>query len=424
MYLNFFGLNKDPFKITPDPEFFFAGGNRGAVLEALCYAIAKGEGIVKVVGEVGSGKTMLCRMLEQELPDNCDIIYLANPRLNPDDVLIAIAHELQLELPDAVSKIEALSVLHSFLLEKHAADRRVVMFIEEAQGMQLETLEEIRMLSNLETTQEKLLQIVLFGQPELDQKLAAHEIRQLNERITYSFDLASLNQEEIRDYVYTRLRASGYRGNGLFSKSAIRLLSKRSLGLLRRINVLADKALLAAFSQGAHKVDKQQMAMAINDSNFAAGAQKLHQKQPGGWLSKWWKLGPVIATLLVIAGLGGLVLTYWHNVDNQAVSDASLAPSSTEQFSIMAHDNAKFAPAPSKQAGSEAGFSPRTELDSQINAQSEETSFDLVSNSPTVDETAANSAELANQKYLAVGMQMFEALKFETSVVTAPTLGH
>ena len=418
MYLNFFGLNKDPFKITPDPEFFFAGGNRGAVLEALCYAVAKGEGIVKVVGEVGSGKTMLCRMLEQELPDNCDIIYLANPRLNPDDVLIAIAHELQLDLPNAVSKLEALSVLQSFLLEKHAADRRVVMFIEEAQGMQIDTLEEIRMLSNLETTQEKLLQIVLFGQPELDQKLAAHEIRQLNERITYSFDLAPLNHEEIRDYLYTRLRASGYRGNTLFTKAAIKLLSKHSLGLLRRINVLADKALLAAFSQGAHKVDKKHMVMAIDDSNFAAKAQKRPGRGLGRRLAKWWRIGPVFATVLMVFGIGALALVYWGVVQYPLTMDTpSRNDSGTPNKSQDAQEHAQIDLVPSPPSHTSKAVTVATDAQDPSDILPENPR-----NSAQIEENVPNSHQLTDQKYLAVGMQMFDALEFETSVVTAPAM--
>lgn len=268
MYTSYFGLNKPPFKITPDPEFFFSGGNRGAVLEALLYAVARGEGIVKVVGEVGSGKTMLCRMLEHELPGNCEIVYLANPRLSPDEILHAIAIELQLNVTRELSKVEVTRLVHAYLLEKHAKNRSVVMFIEEAQGMSLDTLEEIRMLSNLETTQDKLLQIVLFGQPELDDKLRAHEIRQLKERITYAFDLSPLNRREIRDYLNARIRTSGFRGNELFTPAAIRALARHSEGLLRRINILADKALLAAFSRGDRAVKPRHVRMAARDSEF------------------------------------------------------------------------------------------------------------------------------------------------------------
>ena len=270
MYERHFGLAKPPFRITPDPEFFFPGGNRGAVLEALLYATARGEGIVKVVGEVGSGKTMLCRMLERELPAECEIVYVANPRLYPDAVLHAIASELGLAAAPEDSKLRVLHTLQDYLLAKHAAGRRIVMFIEEAQAMPVETLEEIRLLSNLETTQAKLLQIVLFGQPELDDKLALHEIRQLRERITHGFELTPLQREQIRDYLLARLRASGYRGEGLFSAAAIRAIERASRGLLRRINVLADKALLAAYADQASRVERVHVQRAVADSEFGS----------------------------------------------------------------------------------------------------------------------------------------------------------
>lgn len=268
MYTQHFGLATTPFRITPDPAFFFPGANRGAVLDALVYAISRGEGIVKVVGEVGSGKTMLCRMLERELPAHCEIIYLPNPRLAPDEILHAIAIELQLPLAPTATKLEAMRALHDHLLARHAANKRVVMFVEEAQGMPLSTLEEIRLLSNLETAEDKLLQIVLFGQPELDEKLAVHEIRQLNERITFRFNLAPLSADELRDYLSTRLRTSGYRGAELFSASAVREMARHSRGLLRRINILADKALLAAFAANAHRVRGKHVRLAARDSAF------------------------------------------------------------------------------------------------------------------------------------------------------------
>ena len=273
MYTRYFGLNKAPFKISPDPEYFFAGGNRGAVLEALIYAVARGEGIVKVVGEVGSGKTMLCRMLERELPADREIVYLANPHLSPDEILHAIAIELQLKVARGASKAEVMRLLQACLLEKHANNRSVVMFIEEAQGMGLDTLEEIRLLSNLETTQDKLLQIVLFGQPELNDKLRLHEIRQLKERITYAFDLTPLNRAEIRDYLNIRIRTSGFRGNDLFTPAAIRVLERHSEGILRRINILADKSLLAAFSRGDRIVKPRHLRMAVKDCEFDGPAR-------------------------------------------------------------------------------------------------------------------------------------------------------
>ncbi len=292
MYCQHFGFHKSPFKITPDPELFFPGGNRGAVLDALIYALSRGEGIVKVVGEVGSGKTMLCRMLAREIPANCEMIYLANPNLGPDEILPAIAYELKLKLPPGATKPMVMHALHDYLLAKHADNRRVVMFVEEAQGMPLATLEELRLLSNLETAQDKLLQIVLFGQPELDTKLAQHEIRQLNERITYRFRLAPFVADEIRDYLNARLQASGYRGPELFTRRAIRVLARSSQGLLRRINVLADKALLAAYSSGAPRVLPRHVARAAEDSEFSRATRTSRS---------WWRRAGLTTALLLVS---------------------------------------------------------------------------------------------------------------------------
>ncbi|MGV3590436.1 MAG: ExeA family protein, partial [Gammaproteobacteria bacterium] len=173
MYLEYFSLKRHPFRITPDPSLFFPGGThgRGVVLDALVYGITTGEGILKVVGEVGSGKTMLCRMLEERLPPSIEIVYLANPNLTARDIVYAIAFELKLEVDSGTDRLLVMQKLQNYLLQKHAAGGSVVVFIEEAQGMPLETLEEIRLLSNLETHRHKLMQIVLFGQPELERKL-------------------------------------------------------------------------------------------------------------------------------------------------------------------------------------------------------------------------------------------------------------
>lgn len=274
MYYDYFGLSQPPFKITPDTSLFFPGGNRGAILDAMIYAITSGEGIVKVVGEVGSGKTMLCRMLVVELPENVEVVYLANPKLSPDDILHAIAFELKLDMTAGDKRLHVMNKLQDYLLQRHAENRQVVVFVEEAQSMPIETLEEIRLLSNLETHQHKLLQIVLFGQPELDQRISNKEIRQLKERITYSFNLNPLKQEEIRDYLNTRLRACGYRANDVFEKSAVRTINRYSKGLLRRINILADKAMLAAFASNTHKVTAKHAHIAARDSEFIGNVQR------------------------------------------------------------------------------------------------------------------------------------------------------
>ena len=269
MYYSFFGLNQPPFKITPDTEAFFEGGNRGAILEALIYAITHGEGIIKVTGEVGSGKTMLCRVLQTRLPENVENIYLANPSVSPEEILHAIAFELQLPLPRDATRLEVMHALNSYLLERHAKKRQVVVFVEESQGMPLGTLEEIRLLSNLETQQHKLLQIVLFGQPELDENLRQTQIRQLRERITHSFNLAPLDEADVRAYLAFRLHAAGYHGPDLFSPRVIAYMTRASEGLTRRINLIADKALLAAFAESTHNVSLSHVKAAVRDSEFS-----------------------------------------------------------------------------------------------------------------------------------------------------------
>jgi MSHA biogenesis protein MshM len=275
LYYPHFGLKEPPFKITPNTDFFFSGGNRGAVLDALVYAITSGEGIIKVVGEVGSGKTMLCRMLQTILPEKIESIYLANPSVAPEDVLHAIAFELQLKLPKNADRLKVMQTLQTHLLNRHAEGKQVVIFVEEAQGMPLATLEEIRLLSNLETKQDKLLQIVLFGQPELDDNLNQPHIRQLRERITHSFHLGPLQTKDIGEYLIFRLRAAGYFGPPIFTDSAVKKLSSAAQGLVRRVNILAEKSLLAAYADNVHQVTIKHVNAAIQDSEFGANANLL-----------------------------------------------------------------------------------------------------------------------------------------------------
>jgi len=302
LYYPHFGLKEPPFKITPNTDFFFSGGNRGAILDALVYAITNGEGIIKVVGEVGSGKTMLCRMLQTILPEKIESIYLANPSVAPEEVLYAIAFELQLKLPKNADRLRVMQELQTHLLNRYAEGRQVVIFVEEAQGMPLATLEEIRLLSNLETKQDKLLQIVLFGQPELDDNLNQEHIRQLRERITHRFNLGPLQTKDVGEYLIFRLRAAGYHGPHLFTESAIKKLSTAAEGLVRRVNILADKALLAAFAENVYQVTPKHVAAAIHDSEFGA--------KP-----KWYQSGSYrknvlwVILLIVMLGVGFLAAT-------------------------------------------------------------------------------------------------------------------
>jgi len=268
VYNEHFGLAQSPFKITPNAAFFFPGGNRGPILEALVYAITQGEGIIKVTGEVGSGKTMLCRMLETSLPDTIETVYLANPSVAPGEILHAIAFDLHLEISPQAGRLQVLQQLQDYLVKRHAESKQVVIFVEEAQATPIATLEEIRLLSNLETQHHKLLQIVLFGQPELDEILADPDIRQIKERITHSFRLDPLNTTDIRAYLNFRMRQAGYKGPDVFSVGAVREIARASLGLTRRINIIADKALLAAYTEQTHDISARHVLAAAKDAEF------------------------------------------------------------------------------------------------------------------------------------------------------------
>jgi MSHA biogenesis protein MshM len=269
LYLEHFGLTEPPFRITPHTDFFFDGADRGATLEALIYAILHDEGIVKVSGEVGSGKTMLCRVLIERLPPHVATIYLATASLAREEILHAIADELELKLSPERRSV-ALRELQEHLIGLYGAGRRVVILIDEAHVMPEDTLEQVRLLSNLESNRHKLLQIVLFGQPELDQTLAKSALRQLRDRITHSFRTRPLALAEVAKYLSFRMRAAGYRGPEVFTPRAVRRIARASGGLTRRINILADKALLAAYTENTHAITDRQVRAAVADSEFAA----------------------------------------------------------------------------------------------------------------------------------------------------------
>jgi len=325
MYLEHFGLERQPFKITPDTSMFYTGNKRGAALEALKYAILSGEGIIKVVGEVGSGKTMLCRMLEVELENNVEVVYIANPSLSPENILHVIAFELKLNITSESSKLEVMQALQQYLLDKHADNNQVVVFVEEAQSMPIETLEEIRLLSNLETNDYKLLQMVLFGQPELDNKLRLPSIRQLKERITHNFYLDPFPAADVYSYLNFRMRAVGYRGPDLFTPKAANNIERKSNGLTRRINILADKALLAAFSDGGHDINAKHINLAAKDSDF--GQQRNWQPLV--------KSATALAIVITSIWIGTLLPSLF---DNKHIKNSAIEISTSDESPLIVND--------------------------------------------------------------------------------------
>ncbi len=277
MYLKHFGLTEQPFRITPVTEFFFSGANRGEILDALIYSVCKVEGIVKVSGEVGSGKTMLCRMLLERLPVQIETIYLANPSLTREEMLYAIADGLGLKIDGERVGI-IMQRIQSTLEEKGREGKRVVVLVDEAHAMPLDTLEELRLLYNLQVGNAKLLQIVLFGQPELNEKLEQPNMRQLKDRIVHHFNMQPLSRDILNSYLDFRMRAAGYHGPNVFSAGSVKLIADSSNGLMRRVNVLADKALLAAFVEGTHSIEAKHVKTAIKDSEPAPKPPSRYKK--------------------------------------------------------------------------------------------------------------------------------------------------
>ena len=271
LYLEHFHLRELPFRLTPAVEFFYRGCVRGETLEALKYAIANGEGIISVVGEVGTGKSMLCRVLMDELRDEVELVYIANPSFSDLEIIYHIAEELALDISG--NQHQVARDLQSHLLSLHQQGKKVLVCIDEAQAMPDNSLEQIRLLSNLETSTDKIVQIVLFGQPELDDKLGQQHLRQLRERITSSFTLRNLDTNEIKEYINHRLIKAGNPAVAdedaqIFTAGAVKQIAKVSQGISRRINILCDKAMLAAFADNSQVVAASHAQQAARDARY------------------------------------------------------------------------------------------------------------------------------------------------------------
>lgn len=273
MYGTHFGLRELPFTITPDTSFFFAHASHQEALNMLLVAARGGEGFIKVIGEVGTGKTLLCRKFLGALEQSGFVTaYIPNPYVGPMTLLLAVADELGIEYPERLNQHDLLKLLTNFLLEAHADERRVVLCLDEAQAMPIETLEALRLLTNLETERRKLMQVVLFGQPELNAKLRNPSIRQLKQRISFSCGLMPLSLPDVEYYIAHRLSIAGYSGPRLFSDTAVKRVYKASRGVPRLVNILSHKALMVAFGEGASDVDARHVRMAVRDTESVHGA--------------------------------------------------------------------------------------------------------------------------------------------------------
>lgn len=264
MYTEFYGLKEKPFALLPDPRFLFLATSHREALAHLLYGIEEGEGFIQVIGHVGTGKTTLCRTLVQRVGPEVEIAFIFNPSGSELELLMAISREFG--LPAALrSRSELLDALNRFLLEQKASGRRVVLVIDEAQNLEPEVLERIRLLSNLETEREKLIQIVLIGQPELEENLARSDMRQLRQRITVRWSLQPLVRKELKDYLDHRLRVAGLSKPDLFQRGAVRAIYRASRGVPRLINALADRTLLAGYARGTRSIDARMVRAAARE---------------------------------------------------------------------------------------------------------------------------------------------------------------
>ncbi len=268
MYLRHFGLRDKPFGLTPDTDYFVPLEGHREALEVLRVALDEGEGFIKVVGEVGTGKTMLCRKLLATLGPGYETAWLPNPPSSPRGVLAAVAQDLGIALEDA-SVHRVIEQVNERVLEIHRSGRQAVLVVDEAQSLPVHSLEVIRLLTNLETERSKLLQVVLFGQPELDERLAGHALRQLRQRISFSARLQPLGRGDTRGYVAHRLSVAGRSGDVPFTRGAIGALHRASGGIPRVVNLLGHKAMMAAYGRGEAKVRRRHVRRAIADTDAA-----------------------------------------------------------------------------------------------------------------------------------------------------------
>jgi len=264
MYKKYYGFKERPFKLVPNPAYLFLSRSHEEALGHLYYAVQQGEGFVEITGEVGTGKTTLCRMFLEKLDENTEAAFIFNPKLDAVQLLKTINDEFGIR-SDADNSKTLIDTLNTFLLEKRSEGKKVILLIDEAQNLSMEVLEQLRLLSNLETTFDKLLQIILVGQPELGEKLDSHELRQLAQRITLSCHLTPLTFRETREYIKHRIRIASHKPGVNFSRSAFFAIYKYTNGIPRLINIACDRALLTGFSLEKKKITRRIVRSAIKE---------------------------------------------------------------------------------------------------------------------------------------------------------------
>ncbi len=313
MYLDHFGLKQFPFTITPDTGFFMNRAGYQDALNVLLVSLRSGEGFVKVTGEVGVGKTILCRKLLNSLSrENFVTAYMHNPYLQPDSLLFAVADELRVGYKETDSQHVLLKRITRSLIDYHRNGKAVVLCLDEVQAMPVQTLEVLRLLTNLETEKRKLLQVVLFGQPELDALLEQPSIRQLKQRITFSYRLLPLNRVAFRAYVDHRLAVAGHVGTPLIQRQAYDLLYRTSQGIPRLINIIGHKALLVAYGNGDSQVKPAHIKMAVADTSVARTTGRWDLFWPVPRAACYLAVASIVLVAAVVVFNNGLLPGYWR----------------------------------------------------------------------------------------------------------------
>lgn len=299
MYLYHYGIKELPFTLTPNTNYFFGLPSHKEAIAVLVTALKTGEGFIKVTGEVGTGKTLICRKLLNELPQDFVTAYIPNPFLNPAELRRSVANELNVSLTDNADQQEFTHRIQQQLIHIHQENKGVVLIIDEAQALPVESIEALRLMTNLETESRKLLQVVLFGQPELDEKLALPELRQLKQRITFSYTLRLMDADQVYQYVRHRMTVAGYRGAEIFNRKCCELMFKASKGTPRIVNVLCHKALMLAYGEGTQQITLTHTLMAIKDTEAAT--------LPNNHL----KLAAIITIVIIFAIAATFVYERW-----------------------------------------------------------------------------------------------------------------
>lgn len=294
MYNAFFGLDVDPFRVNPDPRFLYFSESHREALATLIYSVQQRKGFIVLTGEVGTGKTTILNALLGKLDADVQTAFIFNTALTVRDFLSYLLDELELDVPaEPFQKSAALHGLNHYLIERLKHGKQTLLIVDEAQNLSAELLEEIRMLSNLETPQSKLIQILLVGQPELADKLASPELRQLRQRVELRHEICALDARETSEYVRERLLIAGHETGELFTSAALRALYRRTAGIPRVTNVLCDNALLTAFSRRSLRVSSQM----VNESAEELGLDELPVRRTiksepvarqDGWVRRWW----------------------------------------------------------------------------------------------------------------------------------------